>query len=145
MNAALLPVNQRIVGGEPAISQDGRHRLVKRSNIEIYIEDFSGRKVYGQGGKRIYEVVRGTVKQLKSNRGYGGSWKVVYLREFGVDKTMGRAGVDESTERGRDRVGVQVKEESMGVGKSGRVEPEDLRTGGVNADLAGYGVRRSAD
>ena len=70
---------------------------------------------------------------------------MVNLREFGVDKTMGRAGVDESAERGRDRVGVQVKEESMGVGKSGRVEPEDPRTGGVNAVLTRYGVRRTAD
>ena len=120
-------------------------RSVERSNIEIYIEVFSRREMYGQSGKRSNQVVRSTVKKLKTERGYGGSWELIRSREIGVDETMGRAGVDESAERGRDRVRVQVKEESMGVGKIGHVEPEDPRTGGVNAVLTRYGVRRTAD
>ena len=67
------------------------------------------------------------------------------LRKCGVYEAVRGTRIDEGSEGGRNWVGVQVEEECMGVGKSGRVEPEDLRTGGVNADLAGYGVRRSAD
>ena len=145
MDAALLPVNQRIVGREPAVSQNGRHGLVERSNIEIYIEDFSRPEMYGQSGKRSNQVVRSTVKKLKAERGYGGSWELIRGREIGVDETMGGTGVDKGAERSWDRIGVQVEEECMGVGKSGRVEPEDLRTGGVNAVLTGYGVRRTAE
>lgn len=59
---------------------------------------------------------------------------------------MGRAGVDESMKWGGVGVREEFNGEGQGVGKSGRVETDNLfRAGDVNAVLAMRGCRRTAD
>ena len=96
MDAALLPINQRIVGGEPAVSQDGGDRLIERSDVEVDGENFPGGKVERNQGGPSDSLVGCAVEKLQVERSNRRGNKMVFLREVRIYKTVRRSGIDKS-------------------------------------------------
>ena len=146
MYAALLPVNQRIVVGEPAVSKNGGHGLVERSDVEVTGDDFPRRELQRERRFLSDGLVRRTIEKPKTEgRSFGGR-NSVFADEVRVDKAMRGTGIYKGEKRSRNTFGVQRNDERGRIGKSGRVETKDrIRVGRFNAVPAARGVRRTAD
>ena len=146
MYAALLPVNQRIVVGEPAVSKNGRHRLVERSNVEVTGDDFPRRKLQQKHRFLSDGLVRRTIEEPKTEGQSFGGRNSVFADKVRVDKAVRGTGIYKGEKRSRNTFGVQRNDKRGRIGKSGRVETKErIRVGRFNAVPAARGVRRTAD
>ena len=131
-NTAQYPVNQQIVAGEPVVSKNHGARQIKQSHMKIKIHTFTRRKFYRQSYGLSDNGIRCPVKQLQLDRVYRICREFIILIKAGIHKAVSGTGVNKcgNTERRvGNKWGGQGNAERVGMGKSRRIESDNLRKG----------------
>jgi hypothetical protein len=95
------PVNQRVVAGEPIVSDHDRRRRIQVGYVERKQSDLPGRKSEWDVDGFVKNGFDRTIKKTKTHRGYVIDIEFVSLNETMVGKTMSRAAIKKSFENTR--------------------------------------------
>ena len=137
--------------GEPVVSKNHGARQIEQSHIKIIIHTFTRQKFYRQSYSLSDNGIRCPIKQLQLDRVYRICREFIILNKAGIHEVVSRTGVNKCRNMER-RVGNkqrgQGNMERIRIGKSGRVESDNLRKGTerVNAVLrlcGGLGTAQS--
>ena len=131
-NTAQYPVNQQIVAGEPVVSKNHGARWIKQSHIKINIHTFTRQKFYRQSYGLSDNRIRCPVKQLQLGRVYRICGESMILNKAGIHEAVSGTRVNKCRNVERrvgNKWGGQGNIERVGIGKSGRIESDNLRKG----------------
>jgi len=123
-NVTQNPVNQQIVVGEPAMSEDQHTGGIQQSYIECFRVDFACGELNVEFNGFGNEGVHRTVQEVEFKQSDCVGFKRVFINKFAIYETVARARVNESGNRRNSDRGCNGNGRHKGVqiGESGCVE-----------------------